>query len=382
MIDFLFLAPMFLIGAIAVYTDIKQNRIPNKLIVAGLICAVVLYASVLIYDRFFIGLQTNLDYMIEALLNTAAAMIAGYVIWDLKLWSPGDAKLFMVYAALLPLKFYSASFVRFFPSINLLINLFVPLVITIVLKAGFVYAGDFLAKRNAAPIVETAASKEEKRKTRIFRLKNFGYSLAMFFTVFVFFQIVSGLFSGTILASLFGHPLFAFCFMIIVSGKLMNILNKNQWSKRLTILFPLLYMIYRVLLGQWQFVLGSARMVVIMWFIFNVFKQAIAFYVQTREISVVPLDCLKKGDMPCPSAEIIIKSKLSVVGRVDDLGSWGPEGLSLEQVTLISSIPVEERKTDVEIYKTFSFAPYMLFSAVLCILTRSSFMALLVNWIG
>ncbi|HOB90219.1 MAG TPA: hypothetical protein PKG74_02740, partial [Candidatus Colwellbacteria bacterium] len=75
-----------------VYTDIKQNRIPNKLIVAGLICAVVLYASVLIYDRFFIGLQTNLDYMIEALLNTAAAMIAGYVIWDLKLWSPGDAK--------------------------------------------------------------------------------------------------------------------------------------------------------------------------------------------------------------------------------------------------------------------------------------------------
>lgn len=365
MIDFIFLAPMFTIGAIAVYTDIKKNKIPNKLIVSGLICAIVLYTSVFIYDRFFVGLQTNLDYMIEVLLNTVAAMIVGYVIWDLRLWSPGDAKLFMVYAALLPLKFYSSSFIKFFPSINLLINLFVPLVITIVLKAGFVYAGDFLAKRNAKPIVETAASKEEKRQARIFRLKNLGYSLAMFFTVFVFFQIVSGLFAGTILASLFGHPLFAFCFMIIVSGKLMNILNKNQWSKRLTILFPSLYMIYRVLLGQWQSVLGSARMVVIMWFIFNVFKQAIAFYVQTREISVVPLNCLKKGDMPCPSAEVIIKSKLSVVGRVDDLGSWGPEGLSLEQVALISSIPAEEQKADVEIYKTFSFAPYMLFSAVL-----------------
>ncbi|HOF50465.1 MAG TPA: hypothetical protein PLH22_02185 [Candidatus Colwellbacteria bacterium] len=382
MIDFIFLAPMFVIGIIAIYTDIKRNKIPNQLIVSGFICAITLYTFVFIYDRFFIGLQTNLDYMIEVLLNTASAMVAGYVIWDLRLWSPGDAKLFMVYAALLPLKFYSSSFIKFFPSINLLINLFVPLVITIVLKAGFVYAGDFLARRKMKPIVETAASKEEKKQTRIFRLKNLGYSLAMFFTVFVFFQIVSRMFSGTILASLFGHPLFAFCFMIIVSGRLMNLLNKNKWSKRLAILIPASYLIYHVLIGQWQSVLGSARMVVIMWFIFNVFKQAIAFYVQTREISVVPLNCLKKGDMPCPSAEVIIKSKLSVVGRVDDLGSWGPEGLSLEQVALISSIPAEEQKADVEIYKTFSFAPYMLFSAVLCILTRSSLVALLVNWIG
>jgi hypothetical protein len=29
----------------------------------------------------------------------------------------------MVYAALMPLKFYSANFIKFFPSINLLINL-------------------------------------------------------------------------------------------------------------------------------------------------------------------------------------------------------------------------------------------------------------------
>ena len=59
----------------------------------------------------------------------------GFLLWRFRLWSAGDTKLFTLYALLVPLDFYSKSFVFYFPSFNLLINLFIPLLLVLILNA-------------------------------------------------------------------------------------------------------------------------------------------------------------------------------------------------------------------------------------------------------
>ncbi|MCL4406053.1 MAG: A24 family peptidase [Patescibacteria group bacterium] len=373
---------MFLIGLVCAYTDIRYNRIPNKIIIAGLGCAMISYIFVFLYNYFFIGLPENSHYVSEVLSNAALAIVVGYVLWDKKLWSAGDAKLFMVYAALMPLKFYSASFIKFFPSINLLINLFIPLLAILVLKAGIIYFQDFTRFRRIDHRVDEKSSLEEKRKTRIFRLKELGSSLMMFFMMFAFFQIISKAFSGTVFESLFSNPLFIFFSMAILFRKAMDYLKKNKWLDKMIVAIPLVYIGYYGWLGKWGIVFSFVQMVLIMWIVFRVIKQAIAFYIQTREISTVPLRCLKRGDMPCPSAEPLIKEKLSAVNQGDNSGSWGPEGLSAAEVTALAAIPTGEPEITVQIYKTFPFAPYMLLAALICMSTRSSLIALLMQFLG
>jgi hypothetical protein len=210
-------------------------------------------------------------------------------------------------------------------------------------------------------------------------LKEAGSSLMMFFTMFVFFQVISKAFNGTVIGFLFANPVFNFLFMMIFFRKAMDYLKQSKWLNKVTIVIPLIYAGYYSWLGEWRIVFLFARMVFIMWLIFKVLKQAVAFYIQTREVSTIPLRCLKKGDMPCPSTESILKEKLSAVSQGGDFGPWGPEGLSADEVAILAAIPVEESETSVQIYKTFSFAPYMLSAALICILTRSSLIALLMQ---
>jgi Flp pilus assembly protein protease CpaA len=379
MIDAFFIAPMLLIGLVCAYTDIKHNKIPNEIIIAGLAYAILLYLAVFFYNYFFIGLRENNHYLSEVLSNTILAIIVSYLLWDWKLWSAGDAKLFMVYSALMPLRFYSTSFIKFFPSINLLINLFIPLVAILILKAGIVYIQDFVKSRKAGRRANDEPSSEERRKTRIFRLKNLGSSLMMFFTIFIFFQIFSKTLGSTVVGPLFANPLFAFLFMVIFSGKLIAFFSKNKWLRRTTLIIPAIYVLHYGWLGEWRSVFVFSRTVIVMWFVFNVFKQAIAFYIQTREVSTVPLNCLKRGDMPCPSAEAVIRKNLAAVGLGNGSGPWGPEGLSAEEAVALSAISGGEREATVQIYKTFSFAPYMVLAAILCMSTHSSLVTLLVR---
>ena len=118
-INFLFLVPLAVIGLICAYTDIKYGKIFNKWIVFGLIYVFFLYV-------FLFSYKTSIDYIFELILNGAIAFLVGYLLWHFKLWSAGDAKLFAVYAFLIPLHFYSKSYTPYFPSFNLLVNVFIP----------------------------------------------------------------------------------------------------------------------------------------------------------------------------------------------------------------------------------------------------------------
>lgn len=109
--------------------DIRTRKIRNKWIVSSVCFVVLFYAFVFLVDDKINGAM-RWDIARDVSVNSVLALSAGFILWKAGVWPPGDAKLFFAYALLVPLPFYANGYLPYFPSLALLINIFL---------AGFVY---------------------------------------------------------------------------------------------------------------------------------------------------------------------------------------------------------------------------------------------------
>ncbi|MBL6976207.1 MAG: hypothetical protein ISR64_10775 [Deltaproteobacteria bacterium] len=73
-------------------------------------------------------------YLAKVLLNALLALVTGFILWWFGLWAAGDAKLFGVLAAMLPLSTYSQAYMALFPAYVLIFNTFVSVMALLVLE--------------------------------------------------------------------------------------------------------------------------------------------------------------------------------------------------------------------------------------------------------
>lgn len=153
-LDFIFLPVIFLIGIITSYQDFKYGKIKNRWIVIGLawglsICS-FLYLWILLDGHLnFLPKASNgisYAYLDQVLLNALVSLAVGYGGWYFDMWSAGDAKLFFVFSLLLPLAYYSRTYLIFYPSFVLLLNVFIPVLIYLLLHNLFLVFGDISGK--------------------------------------------------------------------------------------------------------------------------------------------------------------------------------------------------------------------------------------------
>jgi Flp pilus assembly protein protease CpaA len=146
--NILFLPAVILVGLFAIFYDIRFSKIKNKCIVIGLLYAVFIYLfSWILYRMTREYLVSNFVSEIASILllnfdkwfiNLIVSVLISYAIWHSGLWGAGDAKLFIVYAALIPIGKYSRIyFSNYFASFSLLLNIFIPATIFILLKSLF-----------------------------------------------------------------------------------------------------------------------------------------------------------------------------------------------------------------------------------------------------
>lgn len=118
-----FLLPAILfIGIITSYQDFKFGKIKNKWILFGLFYSLIAY-SLFIFFYLEQG-KLNTIYLITLGTNMLFAVLIGFGFWSFKIWSPGDGKLFIIYVFLIPLSVYSLNPQKWFPSIDVLMNIF------------------------------------------------------------------------------------------------------------------------------------------------------------------------------------------------------------------------------------------------------------------
>ena len=140
-----FLPAILALGIITSYEDIKEGKIRNKWVVAAIIYAFVVYIGLII--NYYLNGTLSTQYLIELGTNFLIAIIIAFSMWLGSLWTAGDAKLFIAFSTLVPLSIYSKGYMKFFPSITLLINTFIPLFI--VFFAMMLIKTDFEQKKNA-----------------------------------------------------------------------------------------------------------------------------------------------------------------------------------------------------------------------------------------
>ncbi len=135
-LDILFLPPLLLIGIITSYQDFRYGIIKNKWIIFGLALGLGIYFLIAIlnligYGNIFSSVLANslfkynwVNLLGDVLINTFCSFFLGFLLWRFDLWSAGDAKLFLVFSFLLPLKYYFNDYFSIYPSIALFINVF------------------------------------------------------------------------------------------------------------------------------------------------------------------------------------------------------------------------------------------------------------------
>lgn len=241
-LDFLFLPILFFIGLVTAYQDFKASKIRNKWIVLGLIWGLGIYFLLLIwalaipylfqiFSKQFVFILPS--YIFRVFINSAIALIVGYLLWYFDLWSAGDAKLFFVFSLLLPLEYYWRAALPYFPSFALLINVFIPALLFLICQNTFY----FFKSLSIAKFVNFLRSNLLKFKTNF---RSYLKTFLGFFLIFIIFLIIK--FEAKNLIS--GYWQGIIFLLITLVRKFLNKLFEKGWFLSLLCLGLIFYLMF------------------------------------------------------------------------------------------------------------------------------------------
>lgn len=116
---------VFAVGIVSSVYDVRKGIVPNMLIFYSFIAGLVIYSA-----AFFIARNTiNLSFVLVTITNLLSSVALAVLLWKIRWWRGGDAKLFILYSLLIPVSVYSNGYIPYFPSLVLLMNVFIPFTI-------------------------------------------------------------------------------------------------------------------------------------------------------------------------------------------------------------------------------------------------------------
>ncbi len=295
LLNILFISLISILSFFIIRDDFQHRKIKNRLILIGFFSG-----SLLFLVGFLFGL-VQLIYLRDVLINFCLALTVAYLFWLAAFWPAGDAKLFALFAFLLPLHSYWKSYVPFFPSIVLLANIFI-----------CVYSILFL---RSLGYLASLTCKEVKLLCR------FPGRLKAFFTVSVFITLIRKI-----------RPLAFGRSVLLIVGTL--------------IVIPYLFN-----LGQGS--ITTSSLVVIGWLgAMLVIKK----YIADKEFYVETMDDLKAGTLPLITAK---EANFFSKEFLKELGPLRAEGLDERQVFLIKKRLKLKELNKFKLQKNEPFSPWI-----------------------
>ena len=205
-----------------------------------------LVGNVSLFKYFFLNESGNIttisfNYFSKIALNSLIALAFGFIMWKYGLMAAGDAKLFFVFSFLLPLRYYSQSYLPLFPSFVLLINIYIPVFFFILMESLY-----FLYKE----INLWFNSKEKLDYKKIFLLINkFSLKLTGFLNIFVL-AIYLRDYLGHWLPEFFKNDAILFLIFYLFR-RYISLLTKNKrWTSFFAVLFLIIQFVLFLVLGM------------------------------------------------------------------------------------------------------------------------------------
>lgn len=371
-INLLFLVPLAIIGLICSYTDIKYNKIFNKWIAVASIYILFLYIALFVYT--LITGEANINYIFILIINGLLALVGGYLLWNFKLWSAGDAKLFTVYAFLIPLNFYSKSYIPYFPSFNLLINLFIPLLILLSCNAIFITIRGLYGSKHKIKKVKLPEAKRILKYILMLLQMYLSYIL-----IFLLLQLLFFISADTVLEKALLNPLLLFMILLLIGRQVNKIRQIKKWINFIVYGFIIGYGVFLFFSGE-TIQLKNMLMTALVFMVFiGITRKVLNFYIEHKETQKIKISNVKEGMILAENEAAIIFNKLN--NLTNALEQADASGISQKQAYLIKELFKESPEKEVRIYNSLPFAPFLFLSAIISIITQSSFLPIINNFL-
>ncbi len=373
----LFIVPLLLIGVVTSISDIKYGKIRNSHLRIGYIYTILLYLFLAIYSLFAIDQHSNLKYLLELIINSSIAFIVGYLLWYFNLWAAGDAKLFPLYALLIPMEYYYKNHIPNFPSLTILTDTFIIICLALILKIFLIVIKsciEYIKKPHSLKSFIPIISVKTLKKPLIISLKSFIFSAS----ILILIQFIMVSFPVIQKITLIGIPI-AYLFFFPIQMFLSNKLLKYKLSIIMVSFSGILCSIYMLISGQTSTLVMALKMSVIFLLILGIVMKLINKYIDQKEIRIVKIKDLKVGCFLAPQSLELITSKIRERVQTGDLYLSCSDGLSKSQIKIIQRLFKKDTIQELYICHTFPFAPFMFISFLFLIICKESFLFFIVN---
>jgi hypothetical protein len=361
---------IILFGLITSFEDIFSGKIRNKWVLSAFLFGLTFF----IVDYFFI--QSGLSFMPstfpsvwEYWINIGSSVIVGLLIWYSGLWSSGDAKLFMAYSFLVPLRYYFVGYTLHFPAITLLINTFTPFLIVVIFYLLF--------KNNIKTHFQVLkfAFGPKLVATIILFVFGFEWILTLFFKMV---GIPSNLFFVILLLYLiiiFATKYLKFNFFVLV-GVLSVLRLIFDWQGILSMHFLTTLIVTSLVLIFFRFYLITLA--------YHVFSYPV--YIEKLKEGMLPAEDIIKEDEKkfIKKKHIQLSFIQALLSKTDKsiLGSL-PDGLTNEDISLIQMLHSRGslKEHTLNIYNSLPFAPFMFLGVLLTLICGGNCILYLISLI-
>lgn len=373
-INLVFIPAVFFIGIVTSYQDIKFGKIRHKWIGMGLIYSLSGY--LLLYLLSVLKIvdyrSINYSYLQELFINGFISIITAYVLWKLGIWAAGDAKLFIVYALLIPLDYYSRSYFPHFPSFALLLNIFLPIFLFILLmafmqalKLGVERLINYSRRKNSPP-----PAKEWYGKL-ILKIKGNWQKivggLVSYALMFLGLQIL--------MSRLRLNPIWVIISIIAISRVITKGVKNNRKVLLSAGIVLLAWLGYQILYRHDLLSIALIfKNVIRLMLVFGIANGILNLYIKYTQVRTIGIDELKP--MMLLSDEGIKGFQRELKDYKGALGTIYPDGLSEGQTELIKKIYLEKGYKTIEVYRTFPFAIWIFLGALLTLALRQNVLSI------
>jgi len=355
------LAVLCIIGTITAYEDIRIGKVKNKLILIGFSAGIIGY--LLLAGEVVCFSAVGSAYFKKLLINIFVSCLVSFFIWYAGLWAAGDAKVFMLFSFLFPLRYYGDRWViPFFPAANLLVNAFVLTLIFVFLEIIFktVKFGLGVILRLMEQTVDSkrrlsflqwkvAARRIKTKKAEYFKV------VVTYLCFFMLFDVARGHIKGIPVLEDFG-----FIIIILVFRPIRNIFHKVKLSHLLLVIGAVwIYKFYLSRVSLSDFFVQSALMLrnyaVFMPVIFVIFG-VIDLYIKSKEEVRINVDDLSSRMVLSLESTKAINQYLIKEGVEE---KFYADGLTQRQVEYIKGLSLKNNFNEISIYKTFPLVPFV-----------------------
>lgn len=403
-LDLLSLPMLFLISLIISYQDIRYGKVSNKWILLGFLWGVLIIIFFIIWSfagppisrfYYFNILEQPPDspapvftirpsYLVSCLVNGGIALVISFLMWRFKAWAAGDAKLFIVYSFLIPLKYYWKTYLPYFPSFVLLVNIFIPIFLYLLIRS-FLYYIKFVyswitKSQSVASAGQKNKSKEKKerlaaKKARWKSIENMGKMLLSIVTIFLILSFLAGPINQFTSINLSSLRIFVFASLIIFGGPLSKLFRRP-------LVFKIIVVILISALGYgfaafpemtWQNLYQTIKMMAVFMVILGLFKKTIDFYIQRTSLREIKVEKLEPKMFLAEESLARIKKDREYYNRYIDV--IRPDGLTPEQVEAIKKWNSRKNGAKIEtvnIYKPFPFVVWMFLGVIITLILKGS----------